>query len=173
MHSNENIWTTVPENKVKPQYASPARQQWVFVDDDEDDKLIFELAINELKIECDLHCATTGDNMFELLNHTTPDLIFLDLHLPGKSGISCLKMLRYQQVYDHVPIIIYSKNNKPSVINDCYAAKANYFMIKRLTVPKICKDLNKVVMMNWEAERYPSKEDFLIGIEPESKSKEF
>ena len=173
MLSNENIWTPVPKNKVSPQHASNEKQQWVLVDDDEGDKLLFELAINELKIECDLHYAEKGDTMFELLRHITPDLIFLDLRLPGKSGISCLKMLRYQQRYDEVPIIIYSNGKNPSLIKDCYEAKANYYIIKPLTVPKICEAVNRVITTNWEAERYPSKENFLIEIEPQSQSIKF
>ena len=155
----------ITEQKHSVNYARETDttiQHIVIVDDDKDDIFVFDQALREINDQFKLHFALSGDQMFELLQQFTPDLIFLDLHMPGKSGIACLKMLRYNKIYEDVPVIIYSKLDKQSFIDDCYESKANYYIIKPVTFEKIRIAINEVISNDWEAQRYPAKEDFVI-----------
>lgn len=148
--------------EVAPVEILKATREVFFIDDDNDDLVIFDLAMKGLDISFNLRYGKNGDELFKLLELTTPDLIFLDLRLPGKSGITCLKMLRYNTAYDSIPIIIYSKLNQLSFIDDCYLARANYYLIKPVSVTKLTKAILKVIETNWDAERYPSRENFIV-----------
>lgn len=134
----------------------------LFVDDEDDDKLLFDEAMKEINNSFELFFAANGDELFLSLAEIMPDLIFLDIHMPGKSGIGCLKMLRYQPRFDHTPIIIYSRLSNQSFINDCYVSKANYYIIKPVTFSKITIAMHRILSVNWNAPRYPLKEDFVI-----------
>lgn len=158
VHENNKVVDMAKEQDV----VQRRDRKVFFVDDDDEDLLIFELAMQDLNISFDLHYAGSGDGLFKLLDQTTPDLIFLDLHMPGKSGITCLKMMRFNSDYDGIPIIIYSKLSQKSFIDDCYQARANYYLIKPVSVSKLTKAIYKVIQTDWDAEKYPSREDFVI-----------
>ncbi|MEO5997071.1 MAG: response regulator [Chitinophagaceae bacterium] len=142
--------------------VSKVTREIFFIDDDEEELLIFQLALKDSDISFNLHYAKSGDVFFNILEQKKPDLIFLDLHMPGKSGITVLKMLRYNEKYKSIPIIIYSKLNNPTFINDCYLAKANYYLIKPVSIKKLTKALHKIIDSNWDAGNYPSRENFVI-----------
>lgn len=153
------IEEAVLERKIS---FSTATREIFFVDDDEEELVIFDLAMKDLNVPFNLQYAKNGDLFFKLLELSTPDLIFLDLHMPGKSGVTILKMLRYNKRYHSIPIIIYSKLSSKSFIDDCYKAKANYYLIKPVSVAKLTKAITKVIETNWDAERYTSRENFVI-----------
>ncbi len=50
-------------------------------------------------------CASDGSEMHEFLNKTTPDMIILDLMLPGDDGLTLAKQIRLKA---NIPIIILS-----------------------------------------------------------------
>ena len=141
---------------------SKATREIIFIDDDEEELVIFDLAMKDLNIPFNLQYAKNGDAFFKLLEETTPDLIFLDLHMPGKSGITVLKMLRYIEKYNSIPVIIYSKLSNKSFIDDCYESGANYYLIKPVSVNKLTKALHKVIETNWDAKRQLERENFVI-----------
>lgn len=47
-----------------------------------------------------------GDSLFEALQSQKPDLIMLDIMLPGEDGITILKKIRAQSSTSHIPVIM-------------------------------------------------------------------
>ena len=137
-------------------------RQILVVDDDKDEIVFFERALSKTDLECEIHQAKTGDDMFKFVDELTPDLIFLDLHLPGKSGIACLKMLRHHAKYDHIPIVIYTNFDKQSFIDDCFKARANSYMVKPLTPDKLKHVINALIPQKTGEDIYPQKENFVV-----------
>ena len=83
----------------------------LLIDDDEDDRLFFCEAMDEVAPEIVCYTAANGPKALNTLNNKEieiPDLIFLDVNLPGISGWKCLSMLKEQDAYKHVPVIMYS-----------------------------------------------------------------
>ncbi|HUR30799.1 MAG TPA: response regulator, partial [Saprospiraceae bacterium] len=69
----------------------------LLADDDEDDRLIFKEAINEVRIKTKLTMVNDGVQLMEYLQTTEdelPHIVFLDLNMPRKGGIDCLKEIR-------------------------------------------------------------------------------
>lgn len=61
-------------------------------------------------------------------NARTPNLMILDLNLPGKSGYEILKELRDSGM--HIPVIIYTTSDSAADIRKAYKLNANCYVVK-------------------------------------------
>ena len=78
------------------------------VDDDHD---IVDVVISTLTEAGYLCCAAyDGESALEIAHREHPDLIFLDIVLPGIDGFSALRKLRRDEATRDVPIIMISGN---------------------------------------------------------------
>lgn len=59
-----------------------------------------------------------------------PDLILLDLNLPGKSGRELLSELKVGAATKNIPIIVLTSSNSQEDICYCYSHRANCFITK-------------------------------------------
>jgi len=59
-----------------------------------------------------------------------PNLILLDLNIPGKSGFDLLEMIRNETVFQDVPIVVVSSSENPDDINRVYELAANAYVTK-------------------------------------------
>ncbi len=67
---------------------------------------------NALKNEIyDIETRSDAGDLFHLLENNTPDLILLDLTLPGASGYDVLKAIRKEARFDTIPIVLVSADN--------------------------------------------------------------
>ena len=66
-----------------------------------------------------------------------PDLLLLDLHLPGMGGEALLANLRADPVLQKLPIVIISADALPDTIERLRAAGANDYLTKPLAVPRL------------------------------------
>jgi len=87
--------------------VSLTMQMKILVVDDEDD--ILELISSHLQKEgYDVIPAKTGEDALETMKATKPDLIVLDLMLPGMQGLEVCSHIRATQDYADIPILILS-----------------------------------------------------------------
>ncbi len=78
-------------------------------DDDEDDRMFFTDAFEELKINTVVNTVNDGVALMDFLNHpetVLPNIIFLDLNMPLKSGIECLKEIKANPKFKDIVIAI-------------------------------------------------------------------
>jgi two-component system alkaline phosphatase synthesis response regulator PhoP len=64
----------------------------LIVEDDYDSSVIFEGALKAAGFDTEV--IRSGDEALERLTTVTPELVVLDLHLPGVSGLSILEQMR-------------------------------------------------------------------------------
>ncbi len=83
------------------------------------------------------------DTVAALGRQHDPDLVLLDLKMPGAQGFSGLMYLRAQ--YPGAPVLVVSANDDPSVIRRCMEFGASGFMPKTLD-PARMGDVLKVVL---------------------------
>jgi len=74
----------------------------------EDDAALQELYIYALEGEYDCRCFDDGGAFFEALESADPDLILLDIMLPGDDGFAVLSRLKSNKSTSSVPVIIIS-----------------------------------------------------------------
>ncbi len=79
------------------------------------------------------------------LAQVIPDVIFMDINMPGVNGLEVLRFLRRDPVTADVPVIIVSANDEKESIDSAFSAGANDYLIKPPTMDEIEAALTKVV----------------------------
>lgn len=112
---------------------------WI-AEDDQDDRLLIEDAFiaNGVSKRQILFIAD-GEELLDRLNAdgTLPGIILLDLNMPRKDGREALKEIRSQQVFKHIPIIIFTTSNSEEDIRLAYQQGSNTYITK----PNLYSDL--------------------------------
>jgi CheY-like chemotaxis protein len=110
----------------------------MLVDDDIDDRQIFEQILLEMNSEILLDCAANGPAMILLLDKTAddalPDLIILDQNMPKMSGKESLLFLKDSARYRHIPVIIYSTCQVEDFYHECLKLGAQDVVDKPATI---------------------------------------
>lgn len=104
----------------------------LLIDDDEDDKEIFCIALAEANPAVTCFTAEDGVEALEMLRDKSfvPDYIFLDLNMPLMSGKECLVEIRKQNHLDNTSVIIYSTSASERDIQETSALGASGFITK-------------------------------------------
>lgn len=97
----------------------------------EDDDFLKSLAVTKLVKE-GFEVTATGniDEVNKALETNAPEIVLLDLLLPGTDGFGILKKIRENVNTAHVPVIIFSNLSEESDIKKAQELGANYFMVK-------------------------------------------
>ncbi|WP_018614162.1 response regulator [Segetibacter koreensis] len=74
-------------------------------------------------------------------NNDNPDLVFLNLDMPLKNGINCLKDIYNLKLLPATPVITYASSANIKDINDAYEYGAAFYLVK----PTTSKELNKII----------------------------
>ncbi|MCX5757561.1 MAG: response regulator transcription factor [Candidatus Hydrogenedentes bacterium] len=91
-----------------------AKRLILVVDDEED---ILELVkFNLEKVQYACSCAATGTEAVRLARQLSPDLVLLDLMLPGLDGFEVCSILKNDAKTRHIPIIMLTAKGKDSDI---------------------------------------------------------
>ena len=95
----------------------------VLVDDDADDRQIFEDVLRDMDPETLLVCAENGLEMVAMLDKMPddelPDMIILDQYMPKMTGKESLLFLRESHRYRHIPAILYSTYQVRDFYKEC------------------------------------------------------
>lgn len=79
--------------------------------------------------------APEGHAALRLAETFKPDLVLLDLQLPGLSGEEVLKKLRSQPQYSAVPVIVFTQVYAPDLIEKAWKAGATSVLSKATNTP--------------------------------------
>src|ERR1700685_3893305 len=70
---------------------------------------------------------------------STPDLIFIDLSLPGVTGLDVLKAIKTTPHLMHIPVVVASGTEDPEHVRAVYALNGNCFMRKPADLTQFLK----------------------------------
>ena len=124
---------------------SDAQKQKILVV--EDDKFLGALFVRKLIAEgFDVGHAIDAPAAYELLSKSVPDIILLDLILPGENGFSILEKVKKDDRIKHVPVIVFSNLGQQEDIDKTKALGAIDFMIKaNFTLDEVVKRVRGVL----------------------------
>jgi len=77
---------------------------------------------------CTLQAGSAEELFFRLTPETVPDVILMDIGLPGMSGISAIKLLRER--HPHVDVIVLTVYHDPHKIFQSLCAGASGYLLK-------------------------------------------
>lgn len=83
-----------------------APSRLLIVDDDVGAITLLQRTLSDLGT---IHYATTGAEALRLSHEIRPDLVMLDVHMPGLDGFSVCAALKAQQEFKHVPVVFVTR----------------------------------------------------------------
>ncbi|SHM06193.1 response regulator [Flavobacterium saccharophilum] len=137
-------------------------QRTIFMaDDDEDDRMLFLDAILELNLSVVVESAVDGLQLLDMLSQAVqqlPEIIFLDINMPGKNGFECLEEIRSAKGdLQGVKVVMLSTSSNPENIELCYELGADLYAVKPSTFADLKKLLLKVFQLDWYAVKKGNK----------------
>lgn len=117
----------------------------LLVDDDLDEFEFFLMALEKMPSLFKCTYAGGGTEALNLLNEIEPDFIFLDMNMPARNGLECLKEIKKIEKYRHIPIIIYSTTIDESIAKKALALGAVQCLTKPILPALLEEILRKMV----------------------------
>jgi two-component system response regulator MtrA len=100
------------------------------VDDDQDLAEMLSIVLNGAGIDVDL--VSRGDEVMDILRNNPPDLVLLDVMLPGIDGIEVCRLIRQESM---VPIVMLSAKGESQDVVRGLEAGADDYMVKPFRHP--------------------------------------
>lgn len=140
----------------------------LLADDDDDDRLFFKDAIEVVKVKTIVTMVNDGVELMDYLNNPEirlPNLLFLDLNMPRKGGMECLKEIRSNSKLKDLSIAIYSTSALEKDIEETFIKGANIYIKKPNDFEELKVILDKVISINWQYHTSGfNKEHFLLNL---------
>lgn len=115
----------------------------LIVDDNPGDVRLMREALKDGKVRNTLHAVPSGEEAVAYLtrqnghaNAERPDLILLDLNLPGMSGQEVLEIVKQDDDLKKIPVVILTTSSHDEEILRTYRLHANCFVTKPVDFEK-------------------------------------
>lgn len=116
----------------------------VLVVDDDQDSL--EVISRNLKGHCSVVSTSNSEECVALADQLQPDVILLDVYLPGVNGYEMCKALRQQESTKRIPIVLTSIANKSDLREFVSLVDANDFLQKPFDNHRLIAKLNQFLV---------------------------
>jgi CheY-like chemotaxis protein len=109
----------------------------LLVEDNEGDIELTKEAFDEAKFRNNLHVAEEGEEALDFLfkrngneNAPIPDIILLDLNLPGTNGREVLETIKADPNLKRIPVIVLTSSQADKDVIESYDLHANCYIVK-------------------------------------------
>lgn len=97
----------------------------------DDTRLFIELEKNFLKLSpVHVLTASSGEEALEIIKRELPDLIFMDINMPGMGGLACCATLKADKTLSTIPVVMVSSCGKDEDLEACRNAGCDDFLSK-------------------------------------------
>jgi len=124
-----------------------SRRKILVVDDVSDNRAMLLAALTPLGFE--VGEAASGDECIDMARRFTPDLILMDLMMPGMSGVQAIHLLRQQSPHAAMPVIMVSASTSAGDEQKCIGAGANAFMPKPIDLHQLLGHIGALLKISW------------------------
>ena len=114
----------------------------LLVEDDESLRLLYSKNLKAKNFE--VETAVDGKDAFSKLKLFKPDLIILDIILPGINGIEILQILKGDAEFEKTPVIMLTSISEVNRIKECLDSGAKGYIMKdkRVSAEEIAEKVN-------------------------------
>lgn len=104
------------------------RKKLLIVDDAVDLIELLDQKARHLNFDCYLDL--TGESCVEKATKLKPDLILLDMNLPGVNGLDLIRQLKSQQNLANIPIVVLSGVKDAAIRKQAFELGAEAYLVK-------------------------------------------
>ena len=144
---------------------APRPIEILLVEDNAGDVRLTQEALSESKVWNSLHVARDGLQAMAYLrregehaNAARPDLILLDLNLPGKDGREILEEVKSDDRLKHIPVVILTSSAAEEDVVRTYASHANCYITKPVGFDQFTRVVRSVSEFWFTVVRLPGDE---------------
>ncbi len=119
------------------------KQRILLVDDEED-----ILNMTKMRLEASGYqviTASDGNTAYALAKSDSPDLIILDLMLPGMDGYQVCRLLKFDQNYRHIPVIMLTAKSQKEDKSWGEKVGADFYMTKPFEAKELLEQINLLI----------------------------
>jgi len=123
----------------------------LLVEDNPGDQRLTQEALKDGKISNNLYIVEDGEEALMFLHRTgeyaqavKPDLILLDLNLPGMNGQEVLKIIKGDEELKRIPVVILTTSSADEDILKAYNLNANCYITKPVDFAQFIKVINMI-----------------------------
>lgn len=140
---------------------SEAKKHILVVEDEED--ILALLHFNLVKVGYDVTCASCGEEGLNGVRDHLPDLILLDLMLPGIDGLEICRRLRHDKATQNVPIIMLTARGEEGDVVRGLELGADDYVTKPFSIKVLLARIQTVLRRRFELTQAEKKEELVIG----------
>ena len=132
--------------QADPETESPEERDRVVilvVDDEEEIRTVMRLSLTIAGYE--VREAEDGQSALNALQKKLPDLILLDLLMPGIDGFEVCRHVRADSQTAHIPILILSARTDLRSREEALLAGATKYLTKPISPPQLLQQINEVL----------------------------
>ena len=123
----------------------------LLIEDELDHVDLFKLRMQDLRLANTIVVYQSGVKAMEYLKSRLgqegeqgelPDIVMLDLGLPGESGLDFLKEIKGHPDFKHIPVIIHSASKETEDVLDSYRLGGTHFLPKTAGIKMLREIIN-------------------------------
>ncbi|GJM22730.1 MAG: two-component system response regulator [Planctomycetota bacterium] len=118
----------------------------LLVEDNPADVELTRLSMEQSKVLNSLHAVSNGEDALRFLNKEgpfeaapTPDLVLLDLNLPGIDGREVLQFIKSSETHRSVPVVVLTSSESDHDVANAYDLHANCFISKPINLEQFAR----------------------------------
>ena len=123
--------------------ATQPRARVLVVDDEADLVRILQFGLQAIGYQ--VETASDGQEALKKARETKPDIILLDLMLPKLDGYKVCRLLKFDERYKHIPIMILSARTQEGDQNLAHEMGANRFLTKPYEFAEILEHIKALL----------------------------
>ncbi len=123
----------------------------LLIEDDMGDVELTEAALAKSKLKINLNVVNDGEEAIAYLRQegqytdaVRPNLIVLDLNLPGLSGLEILSAIKSEQHLKTIPVVILTTSDASTDISKSYELGVNCYVTKPIGLKEFVKIVNSI-----------------------------
>jgi CheY-like chemotaxis protein len=142
----------------------------LLVDDNQDDLVLIRRAFERAGLREKIRSLPSGMEALAYLrgdypyadrsSYPVPDLILLDIKMPGTDGFEVLRWIRQQQQFSELCVVMLTSSDEIRDVNRAYQMGANSFLVKPLdfgNAAELWRSLERLLAARQKATSVPSR----------------
>ncbi len=123
----------------------------LLVEDNEGDIILTTEAFKDMALTNTMTVVRDGEEALRYLrkqgeyrNATTPQLILMDINLPGIDGKELLEIIKREEPLSEIPVVMLTCSANDADISECYDKQVNWYITKPIDYDKYTKVMHEI-----------------------------